>query len=52
MNVTESTAHECVYDNDTDADCNSCGAVRELACKHEYFYPCDPVCMLCYELTK
>ena len=24
------TAHECVYDDDNDVDCNSCGAIREL----------------------
>ncbi len=23
----------------------------EPECQHEYFYPCDPVCMLCYEIT-
>ncbi len=23
----------------------------EPACEHEYFYPCDPVCMKCYEIT-
>ncbi len=23
----------------------------EVGCAHEYFYPCDPVCMLCYEIT-
>ena len=22
-----------------------------VACNHEYFYPCDKVCMLCYEIT-
>lgn len=49
LNVTESTAHECVYDNDTDADCNSCGAVRELACNHTYTDNCDADCDLCGE---
>ena len=23
----------------------------EPECEHEYFYPCDPVCMKCYEIT-
>ncbi len=47
-------AHECNWDDDTDADCNTCGATREIipACEHEYFYPCDKVCMLCYEETR
>lgn len=24
------TVHECVYDNNTDLDCNTCGAIREI----------------------
>ena len=37
------------YDADCDADCNNCGATREAS--HSYFYPCDPVCQICYEVT-
>lgn len=55
LNVVANTAHECVYDNDTDADCNTCGEIREIevpaGCQHEYFYPCDATCALCGELT-
>lgn len=29
LNVVEDTAHECVYTNEADVDCNTCGAVRE-----------------------
>ena len=43
------TAHECVYDNDTDTDCNSCGAIRELACTHVYDHDYDTLCNLCFE---
>ncbi len=50
-----SATHECNWDNDADADCNTCGAIREVAppagCAHEYFYPCDATCMICGELT-
>ncbi len=28
--ITAIVAHECVYDNDFDADCNVCGAIREV----------------------
>ncbi len=51
LNVAE-TAHECVYDGDTDVDCNSCGEIRDLACKHSYSYNCDKVCALCGEETR
>lgn len=46
-------AHECVYDDDADVDCNTCGEIREIvvACEHEYLYPCDKACMICYEVT-
>ena len=42
-------AHECVYDDDADTDCNTCGAVRELAHKHEYDHDFDTVCNTCGE---
>ena len=44
-----SKAHECVYDDDTDTDCNSCGAIRELACQHSYDHDFDAFCNLCGE---
>lgn len=44
-----SKAHECVYDDATDADCNSCGAVREVACPHAYDHDFDDLCNLCSE---
>ena len=34
--ITAIVAHECVYDNDFDADCNVCGAVREVASPISY----------------
>lgn len=42
-------AHECVWDNDEDADCNTCGAIREIAqaCDHKYTDNCDADCDLC-----
>ena len=47
------TAHECIYTDENDADCNSCGAMRDIGgsngCSHEYRYPCDTTCMLCGE---
>lgn len=53
--TTEDTAHECVYTDDNDADCNTCGAMRDVGgstgCSHEYLYPCDATCMLCGEFT-
>ncbi len=47
-------AHECVYDNAADADCNTCGAIRDLTgnCEHDYFTACDTHCMLCGEMTR
>ena len=42
-------AHECVYDNADDADCNTCGAIRELACAHAYDHAFDTLCNLCGE---
>ncbi len=43
------TAHECVYDNDTDLDCNSCGAVREQPHTHAYDNDFDTMCNTCGE---
>ncbi len=43
------TAHECVYDDDADTDCNTCGAVRELAHVHKYANPFATVCTDCGE---
>lgn len=42
-------AHECNWDDDTDADCNTCGAIREivLPCEHEYDNPFDYDCNVC-----
>ena len=34
------------YDNACDADCNFCGAVREVP-DHVYSYPCTPYCEIC-----
>ena len=42
-------AHECNWDDDTDADCNTCGAIREVACEHAYDGVCDADCNLCGE---
>ena len=42
-------AHECVYDDATDASCNSCGAIRELSCQHVYDDKYDVDCNLCGE---
>ena len=43
------TAHECVYDNDADMDCNSCGAIREQSHTHEYDNDFDTSCNTCGE---
>ncbi|MBQ7088648.1 MAG: hypothetical protein IJN04_03305 [Clostridia bacterium] len=43
------TAHECVYDDDADMDCNSCGAVREPAHVHAYDHDFDTLCNDCGE---
>lgn len=44
-------AHECVYDDDADADCNTCGEIREvvLPCEHVYDNAFDYDCNLCGE---
>ncbi len=43
------SAHECVWDDDDDVDCNTCGAEREteLPCTHAYDNNCDATCNLC-----
>ena len=38
LNVTD-TAHECSYDNDADADCNTCGAIREVEPDEPFLTP-------------
>ena len=45
-------AHECVYDNAADLNCNSCGAVREPACEHTYDHDFDTHCNICMEERK
>ncbi len=47
-------AHECVYDDDADADCNTCGAIRDvnLPCEHAYDDVCDADCNLCGEVRE
>lgn len=54
LSVAASGTHECVYDDDADVDCNTCGAVREIAtaCQHAYAYDCSKVCSLCGEETR
>lgn len=45
-------AHECVYDDDADTDCNTCGEVRDVgpaACQHVYDHAFDAACNLCDE---
>lgn len=42
-------AHECVYDDDADVDCNTCGAVREQTHTHEYDHDFDTNCNTCFE---
>lgn len=46
-----STAHECVYDDDADMDCNSCGAEREQTQTHTHTYDhdFDTNCNTCFE---
>ena len=47
-------AHECVYDDEADADCNSCGAIRkdDKPCEHAYSDECDANCDLCGEVRE
>ena len=44
-------AHECIYDNDADMDCNSCGAEREQTQTHTHTYDhdFDTNCNTCFE---
>ena len=42
-------AHECAYDDDADADCNTCGATRELGHVHEWDNMYDQYCNICDE---
>lgn len=53
LNVTDA-AHECVYDDDADADCNTCGAIREVEapCSHVYDDGCDAECNTCGEVRE
>lgn len=46
-----STAHECVYDDAADMDCNSCGAERDVeqGCQHVYDHDFDTNCNTCFE---
>lgn len=50
MDLVDS-AHECNWDDDADADCNTCGASREVAqeCQHVYDHAFDAACNLCGE---
>ena len=45
------TAHECVYDDDADTDCNTCGAEREQTQTHTHTYDhdFDTNCNTCLE---
>lgn len=51
LTIAADTTHECEYTDENDADCNTCGAMRDVGntggCSHEYRYPCDTTCMLC-----
>ncbi len=47
-------AGDCVSDAEhacQDGNCINCGLPVSAEADHEYFYPCDPVCMVCYEVT-
>ena len=48
------TAHECVYDDAADLDCNSCGAERDVeqGCQHVYDHDFDTNCNTCMEQRK
>ena len=39
------------YDNNCDANCNTCGQPREPG-EHQYYYDCDTNCLVCGELTR
>ncbi len=47
LTIAAGKVHECVYTDDTDADCNSCGAIRDLCCQHVYDHDFDADCNLC-----
>ena len=44
-------AHECVYDDYADMNCNSCGAERDMeqGCQHVYDHDFDTNCNTCME---
>lgn len=42
-------AHECVYDDAADTDCNTCGAERVPTCNHTYANPFATTCTACGE---
>jgi hypothetical protein len=44
--ITAIVAHECVYDNACDADCNKCGTTREVG-EHTYANDFDTTCDAC-----
>ncbi|MBR0447914.1 MAG: hypothetical protein IIX28_05585, partial [Clostridia bacterium] len=44
--ATEGNPLDHVYDNACDADCNACGAIRQVG-DHVYTYPCDSSCDVC-----
>ena len=44
--ITAIVAHECVYDNACDADCNKCGTIREVG-EHTYANDFDTTCDVC-----
>ncbi len=52
---TETKAPTCGTVGEMTYTCSACGDsyTEEIAATgaHEYFYPCDPVCMNCYEIT-
>ena len=64
LNVVENTIHECVYDDNTDTICNTCGAERDERCFHtdiETYYESGSAenshnvvhkCLLCEKIIK
>ncbi len=52
LNYGASDPDAHVYDNNIDADCNECGAVRVVVCEHAYHFDCDTCCALCGEETR
>ena len=49
INVVDSTAHDCHWDDDADTDCNTCKTIRDVAsaCKHVYDDLADADCNTC-----